>query len=257
MSSAKRPKPDAASPDALLDKARAALEREQRRDDVRAHPPSGATGSRNTSVHAAAGRLSAFVARIARPFRGLFVRVVAPLGRRVGRVFAWAVFERENGDFRRDGQGRRVFSRGRLLRSLVGLFLVVAVLHATLSAAYFYGTRFEELVYTTGKQEIEPGERYQFTGCTSLPCNTSADNGKYYAIDSSLYFPTLLYPEQNVFANIPQQNAACHVRGYGFYFRSLRWLYKSAQWYQKVYDVSCRPYDEFERAASIGDAVAR
>jgi hypothetical protein len=250
MSPPDRPGRDAKPTDALLEKARAAVERERRRDSATPGGAAGGTGQARGGVRSAVARLSALFARAVRPFRGIFSRVLAPLVRRAGRAVAWAAFARENGTFRLDRNGRRVFSRTRLLKSLVALLVVAVVLHAAVCAAYFYGTRFEELVYTTGKQEIDPGERYQFTGCTSLPCNTLADNGKYYTIDSSLYFPTLLYPEQNVFANIPQQNAACHVRGYGFYFRSLRWLYKSAQWYQKVYDVSCRPYDEQERAAS-------
>ena len=137
--------------------------------------------------------------------------------------------------------------------TLAGLF----ALHMLLSAIYFYSTRFEETVYVTGKQEIETGELYQFGGCTSLPCSTQTDNGKFYLIESSLYFPSLFYPEENVFANIPQQDAACHVNGYGIYFRSLRWLYKSAQLYQHVIDVSCRPYtaDEIRRAVEFGNIV--
>ena len=78
-----------------------------------------------------------------------------------------------------------------------------------LSAAYFYGTAFDETVYVTGKQEIVTGELYQFGGCTSLPCSTETDNGKFYLIETSLYFPVMYYPEENVFANIPQQDAAC------------------------------------------------
>jgi hypothetical protein len=126
-----------------------------------------------------------------------------------------------------------------------------------LSAIYFYATYFEETVYVTGKQEIETGELYQFGGCTSLPCSTEIDNGKFYLIESSLYFPVMYYPEENVFANIPQQNGACHVEGYGIYFRTLRWLYKSAQLYQHVVDVSCRPYteDEIRRAVVVGEIV--
>lgn len=241
------------SPDPLLEKARAAVERERRRDDATVGEPNAAIPGFMRSL---AGRVADVVGPVARPFRWLYSRVLAPLARRAGRVVAWAAFARENGRFKLDREGRRIVSRARFIKCVAGLVVGAIVLHAAFSAAYFYGTRFEELVYTTGKQEIDPGERYQFTGCTSLPCNTQADNGKYYAIDSSLYFPTLLYPEQNVFANIPQQNAACHVRGYGLYFRSLRWLYKSAQWYQKVYDVSCRPYDELERAASAAVSAA-
>jgi hypothetical protein len=64
-----------------------------------------------------------------------------------------------------------------------------------------------------GKQEIETGELYQFGGCTALPCSTATDNGKFYLIESSRYFPTLFCPEENVFANIPQQDGSSRHRG--------------------------------------------
>ncbi|MCG7499187.1 hypothetical protein MHO82_20175 [Vibrio sp. Of7-15] len=141
---------------------------------------------------------------------------------------------------------RRLGIRGGCVSGVViaGYFAVIA--------SYFYGTQFEELVYTTGKQEIEAGEQYQFTGCTSLPCSTQADNGKYYKIEASHFFPSLYYPEEDVFANIPQQDGACYAKGYGVYFRNLRSLFKYFQWYQKVYDVSCRPYTEEEKQMAVG-----
>ena len=64
----------------------------------------------------------------------------------------------------------------------------------------------------------------------------------------------MLYPEENVFANIPQQDAACQVEGYGIYFRTLRWLYKSLQLYQHVVSVSCRPYTEEEIRRALDGA---
>jgi hypothetical protein len=78
---------------------------------------------------------------------------------------------------------------------------------------------------------------------------TESDNGKFYLVESSWYLPALWYPEEEVFANIPYQDAACVVRGYGVYFRSLRWLYKTFQLYQHIVDVSCRPYAEESRPA--------
>jgi hypothetical protein len=149
------------------------------------------------------------------------------------------------------------FSWRRLCLNAFWTVAALVGLHVLLSAIYFYATYFEETVYVTGKQEIETGELYQFGGCTSLPCSTETDNGKFYLIESSLYFPVMYYPEENVFANIPQQNGACHVEGYGIYFRTLRWLYKSAQLYQHVVDVSCRPYTEAEirRAVDDGEIV--
>lgn len=237
---------DGPSPDPLLRRAQEMVEK------ARPDPESAMVKHEQGPAAAFIQRLIdacvAFVRMLGWPFRWLASVFRGSLMRRLAAALAWAAFEREDGRFRLDAEGRRIFSGSRLVGSGLILGVIVSALYVSLCAAYFYGTRFEELVYTTGKQEIEVGELYQFTGCTVLPCNTEADNGKYYKVESSLFLPTLLYPEQDVFANIPQQNAACHVKGYGYYFRNLRWLYKYAQWYQKVYDISCRPYNEQELA---------
>jgi hypothetical protein len=211
----------------------------------------------------AAERFNKFYDGLAALFRGLrhYTGVLGDLFAWLfgflGRLLRWAAFERENGDFKRDADGDLIFSGARLGKSLAAGAALLLVGHVALSAAYFYLTQFEELVYTTGKQEIVTGELYQFTGCTSLPCSTAADNGKFYEIEGSWYFPHLIYPEENVYANIPQQDGACYVKGFGFYFRKLKALHKSAQWYQKAYSVSCRPYTEEEkrRAVSLGTMV--
>lgn len=168
-----------------------------------------------------------------------------PLGgvlRALVRYVRWLAFEPVDDTV---PPGRR-FSAWRLLRNGLISLVALVLIHMTLKAAYFYGTAFEETVYVTGKQEIVTGELYQFGGCTSLPCSTRSDNGKFYLVESSLYFPVMFYPEEEVFANIPQQNGACKVEGYGIYFRLLRWFYKAAQLYQHVVNVSCRPYTEEE-----------
>jgi hypothetical protein len=185
-------------------------------------------------------------------FLGPVARVLAVPLRWLWAWFRWAAYRPAGALGEAPG-----FSPRRLLISSALTLAALVALHMAISAAYFYGTQFEETVYVTGKQEIETGELYQFGGCTSLPCSTATDNGKFYLIESSLYFPTMFYPEENVFANIPQQDAACRVQGYGIYFRSLRWLYKSAQLYQHVFDVSCRPYteDEIRRAVELGEIV--
>jgi hypothetical protein len=178
-------------------------------------------------------------------------RFIAWLLGLVGAYLKFAAFRRMDGEYRRDEDGDLMFSPARLCAVLALSTAGLLALHIALSAAYFYGTYFSETVYVTGKQEIETGERYQFGGCTSLPCSTQTDNGKFFLIESSLYFPVMFYPEENVFANIPLQNGVCAVKGYGIYFRSLRWLYKSAQLYQHVVDVSCRPYTEDEIRQSV------
>jgi len=181
-------------------------------------------------------------------------RYLGPLGWLIGllgRWLSWVFVERTG------SENRPRFSPKRTILNLGISMLALIVLHVAFKAVYFYSTYFKETVYVTGKQEIETGELYQFGGCTSLPCSTDSDNGKFYLIESSLYFPNLFYPEEDVFANIPQQNGACMVEGYGIYFRELRWLYKSAQLYQHVVDVSCRPYteEEIRRAVEGGQIL--
>ncbi len=190
-------------------------------------------------------------------------RVLGPLGTLLAWLFAlvgkwlrWLVIR--PGDAHATGSAQTAgFSLPRFSRNLAISIVVLFSVHVALRALYFYGTGFEETVYVTGKQEIETGELYQFGGCTSLPCSTASDNGKFYLIESSLYLPALWYPEEEVFANIPHQDGACNIRGYGIYYRSLRWIYKRFQLYQHVVNVSCRPYteEEIRRAVSGGEIV--
>jgi hypothetical protein len=186
-----------------------------------------------------------------RRYTGVAGDLLAWLGGKLWQALKWAAFERENGAFLLDKDGELIFSPRRLGSLLAVTAAAALSLHIAVSAAYYYLTQFQELIYTTGKQEIVTGELYQFTGCTSLPCSTDRDNGKFYEIESSLYFPNLIYPEEDVFANIPQQDAACYVKGFGIYFRRLKTLHKSMQWYQKAYSVSCRPYTEEEKRQAI------
>lgn len=181
-----------------------------------------------------------------KPWVGPVLKPIGWTARGLKNAFVFAAYERENGERKLDEDGDPVFSPKRLMKSFVAAGMIGASAAAGVQAAYFYGTQFSELVYVTGKEQIVPGEKYQFTGCTSLPCSTANDNGKYYQIEKGLVFPTLIYPEEDVFANIPAQNAACHVEGYGIYFKSLKWLFKRAEWYQNVYDVSCRPLTQNE-----------
>ena len=228
--------------DDLLERARALQQRAaDAEDDARRRPTNTGT------LH----RIGEFFATLNR-YLGPIGRALAWIVGIIARWFRWAAYFPP-----RDETDEPVFSWTRLSFNTLLTFIAVVGLHVTWSAIYFYSTYFEEMVYVTGKQEIETGELYQFGGCTSLPCSTESDNGKFYLIESSLYFPVMFYPEENVFANIPQQNGACRIEGYGIYFRALRWLYKSAQLYQHVVNVSCRPYteDEIRRAVSEGDIV--
>ena len=179
---------------------------------------------------------SNFLSPISKPITWLFTRIK--------RLINWLAYMD-------DGRGYKQFSSKQLIKRSLFLLIGILMIHVLLSAIYFYSTQFEEIVYTTGKQEIVSGEEYQFTGCTSLPCSTTIDNGKYYKISSSLYFPYLIYPEENVYANIPLQDGACQVKGYGIYFRRARFFVKQFQWWQKAYSVQCRPYTEDEKNRAI------
>ncbi len=231
--------------DALLRKARDAVDK-QRLANGGSVPVRMEQGAAASLIQRVVDACTAFLRWLSKPFRSLGALFRGPAMRRTGRALAWSAFERDKGAFRLDNEGKRVFSPRRMAKVGTVVVALAVVCYIAIAAAYFHGTKFEELVYTTGKQEIEVGELYQFTGCRTLPCSTEADNGKYYKIETSLFLPMLLYPEQDVYANIPQQNAACYVKGYGIYLRNLRWLYKYAQWYQQAYDISCRPYNEQE-----------
>lgn len=203
---------------------------------------------RMNKVYDAAAELYAKVS----PYIGKLVKPAVWVAGKLKDGFMFAAYDHENGKLKLDKDGDPVFSPARLGKAFViaaGLGLAANV---GVQAAYFHGTQFTEVVYVTGKSPIEKGELYQFTGCTSLPCSTNSDNGKYFQIEKSLIFPTLIYPEEDVFANIPQQGAACEVEGYGIYFKQLKPIFKWAEWYQNVHNVSCRPYTAQEMEAAIG-----
>jgi|GEM_PF-1696162 len=189
-------------------------------------------------------------------YTGPVGRAALTVGGWVKSVAEYAMFEREGGDFKRNEDGFRIFSGKRLAQS----FAVAACVGLSATAGYHYtyynATQFQEMVYTTGKQEIVDGELYHVTGCTSLPCSTESDNGKYYQIEKSYFWPRQIYPEEDVYANIPQQIAACEINGYGIYFKEMKWLFKWAEWYQNIESVSCRPLSEGEIQKLMEPAVA-
>ena len=238
--------------DDLLERARVLQDktsRLQRESESAKGPALGDYLSRNETI-AGFMRLARTLKRWTGPVGGFIGWLLGLLGKSI----KFAAFQRQDGEYLLD-DGDLVFSFRRFVKVLMLTLIVIVAVHVALSAVYFYSTYFHEMVYVTGKQEIETGEKYQFGGCTSLPCSTVADNGKFYLIETSLYFPALFYPEEEVFANIPQQNGACDIEGYGIYFRTLRWIYKHAQLYQHVVQVSCRPYteDEIRQAVQSGE----
>lgn len=171
-------------------------------------------------------------------------------------AFVWSAYERDENGLKLDEDGKATFSAGRLARvfatsAMIGVTGLVGV-----DAGLYYGTKFQETVFTTGKEMITPGELYEVTGSTSLPFSTKLDNGKYYHIESSLMFPTLFRPEEDVFALIPKDTAVCQIEGYGIYSKHLKPFFKWAEWYQKVNDVECRPLTERDIDSIIANNIS-
>lgn len=177
------------------------------------------------------------------PWAGPVLRPVWRGAVGVKGAFVWAAYERENGELKRDADGDPIFSIGRLGRVFATAAMIGVSGVAGVQAAYFYGTHFSEYTFVTGKEMITPGEKYEFSGASSLPFSTQLDNGKYYQIEQSLYWPRLMYPEEDVFAMIPQ-NGVCKVEGFGFYMKELKWLHKATESYQNVFNASCFPLTE-------------
>ncbi len=175
------------------------------------------------------------------------------VGGKLMDAFSWAAYEREDGKQKLDADGDRIFSAGRLCRMFtLAVGLGVASIGAV-NTVYYQTTQFTQTIYTTGKQEIVPGQTYQFTGCTSLPCSTDSGNGEYYQIQKSWYSPFLIFPEEDVYANIPNEMAVCEVTGYGFHWKGMP-FYHTLDLYQNVTNVSCRPLTQEEIHQSMKPA---
>lgn len=182
-------------------------------------------------------------------------------GNKMKNYFNWAAYKREGeglafkwkvlpyydkGTQKMDSDGDPIFSKVRLGKALGTTATIALAAVVGLQAAYFFGTKFEETVYVTGKQEVSQGEKYQFSGCTTKPCSTDSENGKYYTIDSSMYLPALWFPDQDVYSNIGTVGDVCHVKGYGVYERHFRILHKSLNFWQNVYNVSCEQQNSLQ-----------
>ena len=182
-----------------------------------------------------------------------------PVGRIIGGIYGGskaaflhaAYLKNKDGTFKLDENGDKIFSGKKLGRTFAVATCIGLTAYVGGSYGYYKGTQFEELVYTTGKQEIVSGELYHVTGCTSLPCSTDTDNGKYYQITKSWFAPRVIYPEETVYANIPQEISACHFKGYGVYSKALKPVFRWAEWYQNVESASCRPLTEAEVQQAI------
>lgn len=172
----------------------------------------------------------------------------------LGRAFDRLAYLREDGAMKLDADGDPIFSAKLLTRNAALAFGALFAAYAVLSGVFFYATHFEEKVFVTGKGMYHEDYGY-FTGCTSLPCDTQSQNSKYYNVEESWFFPYLLYPEEDVMASVPIQNGVCDVKGYGIYFKRLKWLHKSLKWYQNVYKVTCNPLSD-EQLREIIDGGA-
>lgn len=168
-------------------------------------------------------------------------------------AFLWSAFERDENGIKRNMDGDPTFSPGRLARvftmsAMIGMAGIVGM-----DAGLYYGTKFQETIYTTGKVMIKPGELYEVTGSTSLPFSTKLDNGKYYHIERSLVFPTIIKPEN---ITIPNDTAVCQIEGYGIYSRHLKPIFKWAEWYQKIEDAECQPLTDQKMAEIITNNIS-
>lgn len=171
-----------------------------------------------------------------------------------GLKLKWGVLPYyDKGTIKRDADGDPSYSVRRLGRVLG--YTAVAALAGVLAvqAAYFYGTQFNEYIYTTGKDPIttETRNHFAFTACSTQPCSTDSDTGKMFNVEASLYLPTLLFPDSEVYANLSKNDGVCHIEGYGVYFRPLRFVHKSLDWWQNVYNVSCRVLTEQDQIDAI------
>src|SRR5690606_23501834 len=141
------PPPDP-SVDPLLRKASDAVARERERmraDAARAASRSG-QGAAAGFIQRLVDRGAAILRLLWRPVRWVGSLFRGRMARYIRNIFAWAAFERENGAFRLDRDGRRIFSRNRLIACSVAFAAILVILHVALSAAHFYTTRFDELV---------------------------------------------------------------------------------------------------------------
>lgn len=171
-------------------------------------------------------------------------------------AFLYAAFERDgNGDYARDADGDMIFSPKRLARNVTLAAMLGASSIVGAQYGYYYGTQFEQTIYTSGKDIVTSGELYEVTGCTSLPCSTALDNGEYYHVRQSNYAPRLMYPENDVYAMIPKDQGVCKIEGYGLYVKELKWLHKWAEFYPNITSATCRPYTQAEIEKTIETGV--
>lgn len=154
-------------------------------------------------------------------------------------------------DYKRDEWGDLIYSRKRMAKTWGGAAALALSSNLLLSAAYYYATKFDnDVIYPTGKQELVDGTLYQFSGCTSLPCSTKEDNGRYYNIEKSIIFPTLIMPEEDVYANI-SMDSQCRVSGYGIYIKTLGKILKYIELYRHATSIECRPLTDAERSQIV------
>ena len=137
------------SKDPLLEKARQAEKNAERSKDAADDAAKGSKSAWGNAFEALKERL-----QNAPPFLSFFGNVLAWIFKILGVYFKWACFLREKGQFKRDEEGDLIFSGARLGKSLLATVVVFSIAHFTLAAIYYYSTQFEELIYTTGKQEI-------------------------------------------------------------------------------------------------------
>lgn len=154
--------------------------------------------------------------------------------------------------FKHDGQGRpmldaqgdMIFDPMRLTRAFTTAVILGNMAAIGAAGILFHSTNETVYSYVTNKQMKVPGELYEVTGAESLPSSTELDNGMYYHVRDSIYYPAMWRPEEDVYALIPQGNAVCKWDTYGVYMKELKWLHKQVEFYKSIYDTSCYPLSD-------------
>ncbi len=166
-------------------------------------------------------------------------------------IFVWNAFEHDAKGLKLDAEGDPVFSPGRLMRAFATAAILTNMAFVGGAGVAFHLTKDTVYSYVTNKQMKIPGELYEVTGAESLPTSTQLDNGMYYHVTDSTFYPMQWRPEEDVYALIPQGDAVCKWEVHGVYSKEFKWLHKQIEFYQDIYETTCYPLSE----AMIGTIV--
>jgi hypothetical protein len=163
----------------------------------------------------------------------------------IKEIFTYNAFKHDGqGRPMLDAQGDMIFDPMRLTRAFTTAVILGNMAAIGAAGILFHTTNETVYSYVTNKQMKVPGELYEVTGAESLPASTELDNGMYYHVRDSIYYPAMWRPEEDVYALIPQGNAVCKWDTYGIYMKEMKWLHKQVEFYKSIYDTSCYPLSD-------------